>query len=84
VLQWKLKCNFIFIFGEKEETEPYKVIYVPASYFPTGWDTDQFLTDVAEATLIMSSVVKNVSGMIVYISPAYCPACFGIFQETQQ
>ncbi|KAJ7528598.1 hypothetical protein O6H91_15G009700 [Diphasiastrum complanatum] len=25
----------------------------------TGWDTDQFLTDVTEATLIMLSVVKN-------------------------
>ena len=29
----------------------------------TGWDTDQFMTDIAEATLVMSSVVKNVSGM---------------------
>jgi xylose isomerase len=26
----------------------------------TGWDTDQFLTDVSEATLIMLSVIKNV------------------------
>eukprot|EP01018_Ginkgo_biloba_P015161 Gb_01664 [translate_table: standard] len=26
----------------------------------TGWDTDQFLTDVGEATLIMLTVVKNV------------------------
>ncbi|PWZ06441.1 Xylose isomerase [Zea mays] len=25
-----------------------------------GWDTDQFMTDIAEATLVMSSVVKNV------------------------
>jgi xylose isomerase len=25
----------------------------------TGWDTDQFLTDVSEATLIMLSVIKN-------------------------
>nr|XP_028947161.1 xylose isomerase-like [Malus domestica] len=25
----------------------------------TGWDTDQFLTDIAEATLVMHSVVKN-------------------------
>ncbi|XP_052163270.1 xylose isomerase [Oryza glaberrima] len=24
-----------------------------------GWDTDQFLTDISEATLVMSSVVKN-------------------------
>ncbi|KAL5654879.1 hypothetical protein ACJX0J_034198, partial [Zea mays] len=24
-----------------------------------GWDTDQFMTDIAEATLVMSSVVKN-------------------------
>jgi xylose isomerase len=24
-----------------------------------GWDTDQFLTDVSEATLIMLSVIKN-------------------------
>ncbi|EMS46439.1 Xylose isomerase [Triticum urartu] len=24
-----------------------------------GWDTDEFLTDISEATLIMSSVVKN-------------------------
>ena len=29
----------------------------------TGWDTDQFMTDITEATLVMSSVVKNVSGM---------------------
>ena len=26
----------------------------------TGWDTDQFLVDVAEATLIMLTIVKNV------------------------
>lgn len=26
----------------------------------TGWDTDQFLTDIAEATLVMLSVIKNV------------------------
>lgn len=26
----------------------------------TGWDTDQFLTDIGEATLIMLSVVRNV------------------------
>ncbi|KAI5348806.1 hypothetical protein L3X38_001693 [Prunus dulcis] len=25
----------------------------------TGWDTDQFLTDIAEATLVMLTVVKN-------------------------
>ncbi|CAH8362267.1 unnamed protein product [Eruca vesicaria subsp. sativa] len=25
----------------------------------TGWDTDQFLTDVGEATLVMMSVIKN-------------------------
>jgi len=25
----------------------------------TGWDTDQFLTDVSEATLVMLSVIKN-------------------------
>ncbi|KAH9615191.1 hypothetical protein KSS87_022844 [Heliosperma pusillum] len=25
----------------------------------TGWDTDQFMTDVAEATLVMLTVVKN-------------------------
>ncbi|XP_050120576.1 xylose isomerase-like isoform X3 [Malus sylvestris] len=25
----------------------------------TGWDTDQFLTDIAEATLVMHGVVKN-------------------------
>nr|ACG42142.1 xylose isomerase [Zea mays] len=24
-----------------------------------GWDTDQFMTDIAEATLVMSTVVKN-------------------------
>lgn len=29
----------------------------------TGWDTDQFLVDVAEATLIMLTVIKNVSEM---------------------
>eukprot|EP00249_Psilotum_nudum_P016100 c25657_g1_i1 orf=91-1557(+) len=27
--------------------------------YQTGWDTDQFLVDVAEATLIMLTVVKN-------------------------
>jgi len=26
----------------------------------TGWDTDQFLTDVGEATMVMMSVIKNV------------------------
>ncbi|GAB4838202.1 hypothetical protein Ancab_027732 [Ancistrocladus abbreviatus] len=25
----------------------------------TGWDTDQFMTDIAEATLVMLSVIKN-------------------------
>jgi xylose isomerase len=25
----------------------------------TGWDTDQFLTDISEATLVMLSVIKN-------------------------
>jgi xylose isomerase len=25
----------------------------------TGWDTDQFLTDVGEATMVMMSVIKN-------------------------
>ncbi|KAJ8439559.1 hypothetical protein Cgig2_024146 [Carnegiea gigantea] len=25
----------------------------------TGWDTDQFMTDVAEATMVMLSVIKN-------------------------
>lgn len=25
-----------------------------------GWDTDQFLTDIGEATLVMLSVVRNV------------------------
>lgn len=28
--------------------------------FATGWDTDQFLTDIGEATLVMLSVVRNV------------------------
>lgn len=26
-----------------------------------GWDTDEFLTDIGEATKVMLSVVKNVS-----------------------
>lgn len=31
-----------------------------------GWDTDQFLTDVSEATLIMLSVIKNVSAYKIF------------------
>lgn len=27
----------------------------------TGWDTDQFMMDVGEATLVMLTVIKNVS-----------------------
>lgn len=32
-----------------------------------GWDTDQFLTDVSEATLIMLSVIKNVSAQAILL-----------------
>lgn len=33
------------------------------SFFKTsGWDTDQFLTDIGEATMVMLSVVRNVCG----------------------
>ncbi|KAK4777957.1 hypothetical protein SAY87_018144 [Trapa incisa] len=28
-------------------------------YLVTGWDTDQFLTDIGEATLVMLSVIRN-------------------------
>ena len=31
-----------------------------------GWDTDQFLTDIAEATMVMLSVVRNVSYNQIY------------------
>jgi len=26
----------------------------------TGWDTDQFMTDISEATMVMLSVIRNV------------------------
>lgn len=29
-----------------------------------GWDTDQFLTDIAEATMVMLSVVRNVCQLV--------------------
>lgn len=31
-----------------------------------GWDTDQFLTDIAEATMVMLSVVRNVCYNKIY------------------
>lgn len=34
--------------------------YAMFAVIATGWDTDQFLTDISEATLVMLSVVRNV------------------------
>lgn len=34
----------------------------------TGWDTDQFMMDVGEATLVMLTVIKNVSWRFVGVS----------------
>lgn len=50
----------------------------------TGWDTDQFMTDIGEATLVMSSVVKNVSAMnqLCWLSTAWF-ADLSIFEEMQ-
>jgi hypothetical protein len=46
----------------------------------TGWDTDQFMTDIAEATLVMSSVVKNVSGMnLLLMIICLSITCLGFF-----
>jgi hypothetical protein len=46
----------------------------------TGWDTDQFMTDIAEATLVMSSVVKNVSGMnLLLMISCLSITCLGFF-----
>ncbi len=40
--------------------------YLELFLFATGWDTDQFLTDIGEATLVMLSVVRNVCDKCVF------------------
>lgn len=34
----------------------------------TGWDTDEFMTDIAEATKVMLTVIKNVSPIVNLLS----------------
>lgn len=37
-------------------------------YVGVGWDTDQFMTDIAEATMVMTSVIRNVSKTVDSLS----------------
>jgi xylose isomerase len=35
------------------------LLFMPAGDAQTGWDTDQFLSDPREATLLMGVLIKN-------------------------
>ncbi|ONM30042.1 Xylose isomerase [Zea mays] len=59
---WDVATTFAFLqkYGPTGEFEiNVECNHATLSGHRKGWDTDQFMTDIAEATLVMSSVVKN-------------------------
>lgn len=57
---WRISELIIFTCRKFQIIDTEYFLTLDEIFNATGWDTDQFMMDVSEATLVMLSVIKNV------------------------